>query len=90
MSVSHLVVMPSSQERESAADKIRRLQTEAKALAREHIEGLNAALAQVAQIAGEVSEGGDLYPVGARELARRVSEDAGKQALALTAILERS
>ncbi len=81
--------MSDSRDATPASERIRRLQAEARSLAREHIEELNAALAQVARIGEEISEGGDPYPVGARELARRVAEDAGRQALALTAILDR-
>ena len=89
MSASHLVVVP-PRDRESASDKIKRLQAEARGLAREHVEALNAALASVVQLAAEVAEGGELYPIGAREIARRLSEDVSKQALTLTAILERT
>ena len=90
MSASHLVVLPSSREPASAADKIKRLQAEAKNLAREHVESLSQALADVSRLAAEVADGGELYPVGARELARRLTEDAQKQSLTLCAILERT
>jgi len=90
MSASHLVVVPANREPASAADRIKRLQAEAKDLAREHVEALSAALSDVSRLAGEVAEGGELYPVGARELARRLAEDSHKQALTLCAILERS
>jgi hypothetical protein len=89
MSASHLVVFPSQGEPDSPADRIRRLQLEAKGLAREHIEMLATALAEVARLAGEIAEGGDLYPVGARELSRRLTEEAGNSALTLTAIIDR-
>jgi len=89
MSASHLVVVPSPSEPESAALKIKRLQAEAKSLAREHVELLAAALAEVSRLAGEVADGGDLYPVGARELARRLIDDAAKQSLSLSAIVDR-
>lgn len=74
---------------DSPADRIRRLQTEARSLAREHIEQLAAALTEVSRLSGEIAEGGDVYPVGARELSRRLVEEAGKQALTLTAINDR-
>ena len=89
MSASHLVVFPSQGEPDSPADRIRRLQLEAKGLAREHIEMLATALAEVVRLAGEIAEGGDLYPVGARELSRRLTEEAGNSALTLTAIIDR-
>lgn len=89
MSASHVVVFPSQGEGESPADRIRRLQSEAKTLAREHIELLAQTLTEVSRLAGEIAEGGDAYPVGARELSRRLSEDTNKHALTLTAIIER-
>jgi hypothetical protein len=90
MSASHLVVFPSPSEPESPADRIRRLQHEARALAREHVEMLAAALQEVSRLACEVADGGELYPVGARELSRRLSEDSNKHALTLTAIVDRT
>ena len=70
-------------------ERIRRLQLEAKGLAREHIEMLAAALAEVSRLAGEIAEGGELYPVGARELSRRLTDDANNSAMTLTAIIDR-
>lgn len=90
MSEQHIVVMPHSRGAgEPASERIRRLQVEARDLARQHVEELGAALAQVERLAEEISEGGDLYPVGAREFARRLAEDVGRQGFALTAILDR-
>ena len=90
MSASHLVVFPSTGEPESPADRIRRLQHEAKNLAREHVELLAATLAEVSRLSAEIVEGGELYPVGARELARRLTDEANMNALTLTAIVDRS
>ena len=90
MSASHLVVFPSPAEPDSPADRIRRLQNEARTLAREHIELLVGALAEVTRLSGEIADGGELYPVGARELSRRLTEEANMSALTLTAILDRS
>jgi hypothetical protein len=90
MSASHLVVFPSTGEPESPGDRIRRLQGEAKCLAREHVELLAATLTEVSRLSGEICEGGELYPVGARELARRLTEEANMNALTLTAILDRN
>jgi hypothetical protein len=89
MSASHLVVVPAKRDAESAADRIKRLQAEARQLAREQVEALSAALEQVSQMAAEIADGGDIYPVGAREFAKRLVDDAGKQAAALAAIAER-
>ena len=71
-------------------EKIRRLQAEARELARQHLDQLNGALTELARIAGDIAEGGELYPVGARELARRLSEESAKHAFTLTGIVERA
>ena len=89
MSASHLVVVPAKRDAESPGDRIKRLQAEARTLAREQVEALSAALEQVAQMAREIAEGGDIYPVGAVEFSKRLVEEAGKHAAALTAIAER-
>jgi hypothetical protein len=89
MSASHLVVVPAVSDRPSAGEKIKRLQAEARNLAHGQVEALAAALADVGRLAGEIAEGGELYPVGARELSRRISEEAAKQSLTLSAIIDR-
>ncbi len=90
MSASHIVVLPPPADRPNAADKIKRLQMEARNLAHEHVEMLAAALADVARLAGEIAEGGEVYPVGAREMARRLTDEAANQSLTLSAIIERT
>ena len=90
MSASHLVVFPSPGEPDSPADRIRRLQNEARTLAREHIEMLASALNEVTRLSGEIADGGELYPVGARELSRRLTDESNQQALTLTAIVDRN
>ncbi|HVN02082.1 MAG TPA: hypothetical protein VMT68_17920 [Caulobacteraceae bacterium] len=90
MSASHVVAFPSLSEGESPGDRLRRLQTEARALAREHVELLAATLADVSRLSGEIAQGGDAYPVGVRELSRRLVEETVKHSLTLTAILERA
>ena len=90
MSASHLVVFPSQGERESPADRIRRLQEEARTLAHEHLELLTGAINEVGRLSSEIAEGGELYPVGARELARRLSDESAKHAFTLAGIIERA
>ena len=90
MSASHLVVFPSPGEPDSPAVRVRRLQHEAKSLAREHIELLAAALTEVSRLSGEIAEGGEVYPVGARELSRRLTDEANMTALTLMAIVDRN
>ena len=90
MSTSHLVVLPTPEAPEPPGDKIRRLQAEARALAYEHMEQLGAALAEVTRLSCEIAEGGELYPVGARELCRRLVPEIERHAFTLSAIVERS
>jgi hypothetical protein len=82
-------MLPSVGEPESPADRIRRLQSEARGLAREHVELLAQTLTEVSRLSEEIAEGGDVYPVGARELSKRLAEEACKHALSLTAIIDR-
>lgn len=59
----------------NVSDRIRRLQEEARSLAREHILALESALLQVERLSAEIADGGEAYPVGIREIARRITED---------------
>jgi hypothetical protein len=54
---------------ETPAERIRRLQVEAKILAREQIEILERAMNGLAAQARDISFGGDAYPPGIREMA---------------------
>lgn len=89
MSATHLVVVPKDGE-EPIAHRIRRLQAEARTAAKEHVEMLRATLAEVARLAAEISDGGEAYPVGAREMSRRLMEEAAAQSLTLSAINDRT
>jgi hypothetical protein len=75
--------------REPAADRIRRLQAEAQALAREQIEQLHTAMTDLVRQAEEIALGGEAYPVGAREISRRLVEELGQRAGTLQAILSK-
>lgn len=81
---------PQTVKTENVAERVRRLQAEAKQLARDHIRSLTAAIEQVELMAAEVSEGGDAYPPGVRDVARRLVEDMGTRAQTLEAIVARS
>ena len=74
---------------ETATQRIRRLQVEAKALAREQIEALCDELVMMAQRAQEIAEGGDAYPAGVREMASRLAADLPERALGMQSISER-
>ena len=75
--------------RETTAERVRRLQAEARIVAREHIEQLEHCLMRTAEVAREVAEGGEAYPVGVREMASRMSEDLFDKLVSMRAILDR-
>lgn len=75
---------------ETTADRVKRLQLEARALAVEQVEALEAVLMQAATLAREIAEGGDAYPVGARELAGRLASDLPSKSETLKAIVSRT
>jgi hypothetical protein len=74
---------------ESVADQVRRLQAEAANLARLQVMALEQALGEVMRLSNEIVAGGEAYPVGARELARRLAEDSEHHAKTLDAIISR-
>ena len=89
MTPSHLSVVTSDYQ-ESPSSRAKRLLAEAKAAALEHTAALEGALEAVASLSTEVSEGGDAYPVGVRELSRQLKDDTVSRLQTLNAILNRS
>ena len=75
---------------ETVAERVRRLQAEAKQLAKDHIRALSEAMMNVEQMAAEIAEGGDAYPPGVRDLARRLIEDVEARVQTLEAIVART
>ena len=75
---------------ETTADRVKRLQLEARALAVEQVEALEVLLIKAADMAREIAEGGDAYPVGARELANRLASDLPSTSETLKAIVSRA
>lgn len=75
---------------EPIADRVRRLQAEAREIAREHVTALEQALVAVSRLAGEIADGGEAYPVGAREVARQLIDECQGRAGTLDAILART
>ena len=73
----------------SLSERIRQLQAEARGLAREQVGALAASLMRTQRLADEIAHGGEAYPPGAREMARRLGEDSGFNALTLEAIMAR-
>jgi hypothetical protein len=75
---------------ETTSDRVKRLQMEARALAVEQVEALEKVLMQASAMAKEIADGGDAYPVGARELAGRLAADLPAKSDTLKAIVGRS
>lgn len=75
---------------QTTADRVKRLQAEARALAVEQLEAFERSLHATAALAKEIAEGGDAYPVGARELAGRISTDLVSKAETIAAITQRT
>lgn len=75
---------------ETTSDRVKRLQLEARALALEQVEALERVLLEAAEMAREIAEGGDAYPPGVRDLARRFAEDAEGRIQTLEAIVSRT
>ena len=88
-----VVAHPSTQVAPSAsADlgaRIHQLQADARILAGEHVDQLVASLVGVRTIADEIAQGGEAYPAGVRDIARRLSEDAAAKALMIEALMAR-
>ena len=66
------------------------LQTEARQLAQGHVLALTAAMADANRLALEIAEGGDAYPPGIRDLARRFAEDCDIRVQSIEAINARA
>jgi len=75
---------------ETVGERVRRLQAEAKLLAKDHIRSLSAQMTVVEQTAAEIAEGGEAYPPGVRELASRLVEDIEARVQTLEAIVART
>ena len=74
---------------ETGFQRVRRLQTEARLLAREEVETLCRELHAIAARAAQVAEGGDAFPAGIRDMAARLAADLPERAQGLQVISER-
>lgn len=81
---------PAAPAPECASARIRRLQAEARSLARGQIEELREMMTRLSVMASDIAEGGDAYPVGAREIASRLAEDLEAKAQTLQAVVTRT
>ena len=75
---------------DNLANRIQRLQQEAKSLAAEHIHALLTVLDDVQRISEEIAKGGEAYPVGVRQIAQRLTDEARDRHQTITAITTRS
>ena len=84
MNVATLVPHPAA---ERPHVKAQRLMAEARAAADEQVRQLEQALLVVAHLSADVGLGGDVYPPGVRDVAKRISGDAGWCAQTLDSIM---
>ena len=77
-------------EPESTADRVKRLQHEARLLAREEVEALEAKLTEAALMAKVIGEGGEAYPAGVREICERIHAELDGRLQTLQAIVGRT
>ena len=88
MSIAPLSLVPVQQE--TPALRAKRLMQEARAAAQEQIIQLEEVLVQVVDLAEQIADGGDLYPVGVRDLCRKLAGDSVWTHQTLQAILHRA
>jgi hypothetical protein len=74
---------------ESRAERVRRMQANARALAREQIEAMSEQMGQLALSALEVADGGEAYPIGVRELSRRIARELDVHIKTIDVLLNR-
>ncbi len=72
---SYTDVTPAANVRESRTQRVRRLQEEARELAREQIAEFEVLLDATAKAALEIADGGEVYSIGAREICRRLADE---------------
>jgi hypothetical protein len=75
---------------ETGVERVRRLQQETRQLAHEQVDLLARDMTALALRSSEIAEGGEAYPVGARELCSRMADELTQQAQSLIAIIERA
>lgn len=75
---------------ETVTERVRRLQNEARSLARDHVSSLIAAMADLERLADDIAKGGEVYPPGVREAARQLAEELGARGPTLSVIATRT
>ena len=72
---------------ESAHRRSQRLMAEARQAADDQIADLRRVLGLLAELANDVGQGGDVYPVGVRDLAAKIAGDAAWCGLTIQVIM---
>ena len=75
---------------ETVAQRVQRLQAEARQLAKDHVKSLTSAMTDLERLAAEIADGGDAYAPGIRDIARRLVEDLDARVQTLDAISART
>ena len=92
MSIPQLSVVPMAPEPSTTTEapgvRASRLLAEARQAADEQVHVLERALASAADIAQQIADGGEIYPVGVRDLCRRLAEDAVAKSQTLESMLQ--
>jgi hypothetical protein len=75
---------------DSPGARLSRLMREAHEVADEQVKALEDALLNIAYLSVEIAQGGDVYPVGVREVCRRLAEDSVSRVQTLESIQRQS
>ncbi len=81
---------PATARTETRTQRVRRLQEEARALAREQISEFEVLLAATAKMALEIADGGEVYSIGAREICRRLADELPRTVQTLQVISKKN
>ena len=81
---------PAPARTETRTQRVRRLQEEARALAREQISEFEVLLAATARMALEIADGGEVYSIGAREICRRLADELPRTVQTLQVISKKN
>lgn len=89
MTPPRLAVVAKSAAPKSASERLKALQAEASALAREQVGQMLALMAEVERLAHEIASEPAPYPPGVPDLVRRFGDDCAAKSMTLSALMER-
>jgi hypothetical protein len=90
LSVVQAAAEPPPAKTETVGEQIRRLQAEARQLAKDHVRAMSAAMLETGLMAAEIAQGGEVYPPGIRELAERLVNETEARVQTLEALISRT